>query len=169
MTQEDYQSLVKKEAPILFGFVFKLTKNKSLTQDIVQDVFLKFWEKKPNPEKTNIQGWLIKSARNRYIDLLRKKDNQAERLDHRTEVASNLENKSDSWKEEYQLVLNELDQLPASQKEIFVLKEIEGLSIKEVAHYLDISESKVKVTIHRVRKNIRNSLLARKKSASYGQ
>lgn len=155
MTIFEYENIVKNSSKKIFRIVFKITKDKDLTEDILQDVFLKLWEKRKTIDLKFAEGWLIKSARNKFIDYYRLKDNQTLNISVNDSIIeeTKLDNKNES---DYNKILKELEQLPIQQKEIFFMKEMEGLTIKEIANYLDITESKVKVTIHRIRKNIRN-------------
>lgn len=61
----------------LFGYVYSLSQNKEITEDIVQDTFVKAME---NIDKFNgeckVETWLCKIARNLYISYIRKKANQ---------------------------------------------------------------------------------------------
>jgi RNA polymerase sigma factor (sigma-70 family) len=57
-----------------------------------------------------------------------------------------------------QMMHNILDKLSEKQKVVFVLREIEGLSYKEITEQLDIELNQVKTDLHRARKYLRAEL-----------
>jgi RNA polymerase sigma-70 factor (ECF subfamily) len=65
--------------------------------------------------------------------------------------------------ERVQRVMNLVQGLPEKQREIFQLREVEGLTYEEIASYLEISEDQVKVNLHRARKSIREKIQAETK------
>lgn len=58
----------------------------------------------------------------------------------------------------YYVLKNCLDNLPVKHSSIFVMREIDGLSTKEICKELDITESNIWVILHRVRTSLRNCL-----------
>jgi RNA polymerase sigma-70 factor (ECF subfamily) len=55
-----------------------------------------------------------------------------------------------------------LKELPEKQRDIFQLREVEGLDYSEIASHLDISLDQVKVNLHRARKRIREWMINQK-------
>ena len=138
-------------------------------ENIVQDVFLDFWEKKELlPLPINILAYLFTSIKNRCIDFLRHKIVQKE-----------VENK---MQEEYRLTLQmkyylgELDEgifekddveqllskvidsLPERCREIFLKSKIEGKKQKEIAEEMNISINTVETQMGIAYKKLRNEL-----------
>ena len=56
------------------------------------------------------------------------------------------------------LLGNALEMLPESQRLVFVLREVEGLSTAETAHCLEVGEENVKVRLHRARAALRKTI-----------
>lgn len=57
------------------------------------------------------------------------------------------------------MVMRFLQDLPEKQREIFQLREVEGLTYEEIGSYLELSQEQVKVNLHRARKRIRTRIL----------
>ena len=57
------------------------------------------------------------------------------------------------------MVFRFLESIPEKQREIFQLREVEGLTYEEIAEYLEISMDQVKVNLHRARKTLKEYLL----------
>jgi RNA polymerase sigma-70 factor (ECF subfamily) len=55
-----------------------------------------------------------------------------------------------------------LETLPEKQREIFQLREVEGLMYEEIGEYLEISLEQVKVNLYRARKTLREFLMQKK-------
>ena len=104
-------------------------------ENIVQDVFLDFWEKKELlPLPINILAYLFTSIKNRCIDFLRHKIVQKE-----------VENKI-------------IDSLPERCREIFLKSKIEGKKQKEIAEEMNISINTVETQMGIAYKKLRNEL-----------
>lgn len=131
-------------------------KDREVAQDLLQTVFEKSWryqEQLQNME--NPTGWLVRSLRNESLQHFRKTQ--------RIEPLGNLdpeatESEGEERMEEVKRVFVFLESLPEKQREIFQLREVEGLTYEEIAEYLDISMEQVKVNLHRARKALRNYL-----------
>ncbi|MDU1891089.1 MAG: RNA polymerase sigma-70 factor [Dysgonomonas sp.] len=136
----------------LYNFIYSILYDKSLTEDITQTCFLKIWEYREtiDPEK-DFKAYIYTIARNLVYKeteriLLESKFLSA--VQEKDKITSDTEEVLDAaFIESY---INEIiDQLPPSRKEIFVLSRKKGLSNKEIALRLSISERTVETQIYR--------------------
>lgn len=76
--REGVSFLYQNYAPILMGIIFKIVKREDVAENILQDTFLKVWQKIEdfNPSKGQFLAWIIGIARNGAIDLIRTKKYQ---------------------------------------------------------------------------------------------
>lgn len=140
----------------LYRMAYLWVKDRDVAQDLLQTVFEKSWryqEQLQNME--NPTGWLVRSLKNESLQHFRK----AQRI----EPLGNLEPEAietgeEGRSEEVKQVFAFLESLPEKQREIFQLREVEGLTYEEIAEYLEISMEQVKVNLHRARKTLRNYL-----------
>jgi RNA polymerase sigma-70 factor (ECF subfamily) len=138
----------------LYRLVFSWTKDRSLSEDLLQNVFTKTVERQEELQRhPNLSGWLVKSLKNEALMHYRK-STRTEGLSGNEEIPQS-ENRSLEIQEEHQLLFRVIDQLPQKQKEIFILREVEELSYEEIALQLEISLEQVKITLHRARKRVR--------------
>jgi RNA polymerase sigma-70 factor (ECF subfamily) len=72
------------------------------------------------------------------------------------------EEESHDRSEEVRMVFRFLESLPEKQREIFQLREVEGLTYEEIGEYLEISLDQVKVNLHRARKTLKDYLMQQK-------
>lgn len=148
----------------LYAYIFSLCKNKSLAEDIVQETFYRacLYLETDNIEK--IKPWLFKVAYHTFIDVIRKDKRLIQVKDD--EVLNHLldQNQVKSAEDDYMVKdqLNDwfrvVDQLTLSKRNVILLREYYQLSYQEIADMLNISLSKVKVTLYRGRKEIEKKL-----------
>ena len=68
-----FQRLYQATAPKLFGIVLRIVRNRSLAEDVLQDTYVRIWQKAEtfSPEAGQPLGWLTTIARHRAIDRIR--------------------------------------------------------------------------------------------------
>lgn len=132
-------------------------KDRDVAQDVLQAVFEKAWLKKDELQKMdNPTGWMVRSVKNESLQHFR----QIKRFEPLGEVEIETDNQEiDNKDHDVGMVFKFLDSLPEKQKEIFQLREVEGLTYDEIAEYLEISLEQVKVNLHRARKSLREYLM----------
>ena len=128
----------------LLGFIRKRVTNEADAEDILQDVFYQFIG---NPEPVEqVTSWLFTVARNKIIDKQRKKKPESiediygtaedELAFDWTEVFfDDTENPETAYLRSlfWEALENALNELPAEQKDVFVMNEIDGIPFKEIA------------------------------------
>ncbi len=158
-----FKDIFSKYQPILFKYIFYITKDYSLAQDIVQETFLKVWlnRKSLKPELSflsllnKISNNLIKDHFKR--EQIRDKHTQNvpsifESINNNPETAFDfvlLENKINSIVEKH---------LPEKCRLIFVLSRVEGKSNQEIASLLNITKKTVENQLYHALKVLRKKL-----------
>jgi RNA polymerase sigma-70 factor (ECF subfamily) len=144
----------------IYNYVLKMVSDKMLCEDIVQNIFLKFFENMDLiKNKNSISYWLFKTARNDVYSFYRSKKVKTDQFnvldsDELNQASSeNLEVEYEK-RELKNLVLKELENLPDDQKEVYLLKEYGGLSYKEIAGILEIDENLVKSRLYKTRQKL---------------
>lgn len=147
MTTAEYNHCVEEHADGLYRFILKNIKDSDKAGDVVQDAFMKMWDKVKNIEAAKGKSYLFTAAYHTMIDHIRKErktvDIEAEMPeDFRTENAYSDLNE----------ILNEaLEKLPEIQKSVLMLRDYEGYSYEEIGEITNLNESQVKVYIYRAR------------------
>lgn len=140
-----FSSLFYEYHQQLGGFVFSVTRSKELTEEIIQDVFVKLWEnRKELPAIKNFSAWLFITTRNHTLNAIRKlvqeREKQSALAQHYTQ---SKENEPVPETDPYVLLDNAVDQLPQQQKKVYLLRQ-QGLKNADVAFQLDLSVNSVK-------------------------
>jgi RNA polymerase sigma factor (sigma-70 family) len=135
--------VVRRERSRLLGFIRRRAPDPSEAEDILQDVFHELVEaNRLLVPIEHVTAWLFRVARNRIVDVLRKK--RPERLgDGDDDEGARLEDLLPSRdagpealfarRELLDAIAAALAELPEEQREVFVAHELEGMSFKEIA------------------------------------
>ena len=161
MENTSFRTTVLPLADRLYRLALRITMNRAEAEDVVQDTLLKVWEHRSEWEQIdNLEAFAIATCRNRALDITKRAGRNTKSLD---EVAndqwsmSNIQSMLEAH-EQISLVRRLMDSLPEVQRTIMLLRDIEGKTYQEIAEMLDISETQVKVYLHRARTKIRNGL-----------
>lgn len=143
-----FDLLYSKYYKALYAFILKYLKLPQLSEDILQEVFLKVWEvRKQIVPEYSFQAYLYKIARNRVYKEFKKIAAEDESLlwlaKQIAQSAEEPEAKA-RWNEYQRIFDNAVEKLPAQRKRIFRLCRQEGRSYDEVASELHISRNTVK-------------------------
>lgn len=168
--QEDdmiaFEMLFKRLSPRLTDFARKVVADKQLADDMVQEVFIKVWEKRQKIENANIEAFIFRVLRNHCIShlkhlkvienvktkvLLKSEEEELYRIDFiRDEPYLVIE-------KELQLEIEKvINELPEKCREVFLLSRIEGLKNREIAEKLNINIKNVERHITRALKTFKS-------------
>lgn len=141
----------------LFRLVYLWIKDRSLAEDVLQNVFEKTVERQKELQAhPNLAGWMVKSLKNEVLMHHRKNS----RLDSLEEIPEPTTEQPDlESADSHRLIFALAERLPEKQREIFHLREVEEMSYEEIASQMDISLDQVKVNLHRARKTLREKLI----------
>ncbi|AUS06052.1 RNA polymerase sigma factor [Pseudotamlana carrageenivorans] len=135
--------IYKKYWQIMYLAAYNIVKNKEVSEDIVQDVFVNLWNKKDKVlVKTSLKSYLYTSTIYKVYDFFRKN----KKMIH-VELLDDFSQKAQVLTPENQLIHKELIQqfedvikvLPKKCKEVFKLSREQGLSNKDIAKQLNVS------------------------------
>lgn len=154
MTVTEYNQSVDKYADNLFRFILKNCKDEDKAKDIVQDTYVKFWEKKDTVDATKVKSYLFATAYHTLIDVVRKEKKQGSFSEVNEKNHSTLTEYSDLQ----EILLEAVEHLPIDQKSVILLRDYEGYAYHEIAEITGMTETQVKVYIFRGRQFLKNYL-----------
>lgn len=142
----------------MYRIAFDIVRQEELAEDVVQEVFIKVWEKRVELAAIeNLDAYCVRMTRNLAIDKTRLK--HFKNLDISSASTLHLNEPSPSRLTELQntvsLIRKWMNDLPPSQKEVLVLRDFEGLSYQEIADTMEIPVNQVKVYLFRARQYLR--------------
>ncbi|WP_164974071.1 RNA polymerase sigma factor [Filimonas effusa] len=146
----------------LYSFVFRITKSAHATEELVQDIFLKCWtNRQAFSAVSNPDGYLFFMARNKSIDYLRKLANESAMLE---KVWKNIAASRNSTEEHINMqevrgiIDSALEQLTPQRRTVFHLSRYEGLTHRQIAERLQLSEGTIRNIISEVLQHVRTRL-----------
>lgn len=156
-----FRNLYNKWQPVLSTFIFRISKSRDISAEIVQDVFLKIWNnRKGLTEIDNFKSYLFVACKNHALNALRKSMREIQLL---VEIETDIENRTfhsnDDDNSSYFILLDEsIDKLSKRQKEIYLLHKHERLTYQQIADKLGIGKESVKTHLDLAIKSIYKSL-----------
>ena len=137
---------------MIFNFFLRLTGNRNISEDLVQDVFVRVLKYRSSYQGQNkFTVWLYKIARNAHIDFLRKKKDEISLEEYWDETPS--QDPSPHHKAEQAQEIARLNQalatLSMKKREVIILSRFQNLKYKEIAELLGCHIGTVKALLHR--------------------
>lgn len=156
--KEAFDMLYERYRHRLYGFAMACLQNPSDAEDAVQDVFLSIARSAGRYEPRNrFHAWLFQIAANRIRSVVSRKVIAQRSFESDASVTYEIESatpSADTILMQRDGIRQILGRLSADQRMIFLLREVEGMSIAEIAHSLKMSSENVRVSLHRARKRI---------------
>ena len=162
MTDKAYNDCVDNFADGVYRFIVKNIRHQEDAQDIVQSAFEKLWVNRAQVLPEKAKSYLFTVAYHQMIDHIRKSNKMT--LVDETAIPQKHITQQDS--ELKQILMRAVNQLNPTQKSLVLLKDYEGYTYQEIGEIMNLSESQVKVYLHRARLILKNKLSAFAPTAS---
>lgn len=161
MLAKEFKTLVLPLSNKLHRYALRLIQNDEEARDVVQDVFLKLWQKRRTLDGVeNIEAFAMRMTRNKCYDK------------HRANRTYSLEEQQTGWQNENKSDLNEeldrseaamlirklISDLPELQQRIMQMRDIEQLAYDEIAEQTQLNVNAIRVNLSRARKKVRDEL-----------
>ena len=141
---------------LLAGYIFRITESTEITEEIVQDTFLKIWMTRESlAEIRNFKHYLLVVSRNHAFDVMKK--NLKQKDQHRSWKKETMralpldQEEENKWAS---LIDAAIDSLPPRRKEVWLLSRHQRLTYNEIADKLGIGKESVKTHIELASKSI---------------
>jgi RNA polymerase sigma-70 factor (ECF subfamily) len=167
MQRSDFETAVRRHQRKVFTFAHYFLSNREEAEDVTQEVLIRLWRNRGKVGLDRVGSWLLTVTRNACYDRLRQRRSVAHLVEshmddqqgaiHVAAAGPDPEAQAGSAQLGRRL-LKALGQLSDQQRSVVILREIQGLSYQEIAEVLDLSLSRVKVTLHRGRQALRENL-----------
>jgi RNA polymerase sigma-70 factor (ECF subfamily) len=166
--KEALTELVKKYQDTVYNFAFKMCRNKDKAENTMQDTFYNMIKSLNQFDgKSKFSTWLYKIvANNCFMQHRIEKKYEVEDFAEQEEIYDNINSLDIQMipdlnveNKELQLILDEaIKKLPKEYRIVFVLRDIQGLSVEETAEITKLSIPNVKTRLHRARKFLKKEL-----------
>jgi RNA polymerase sigma factor (sigma-70 family) len=155
MTEREYNECVRQYADNVYRFILKNLRHEEDARDVVQSAFEKMWQHREDVSYDKCKSYLFTVAYHQMIDHLRKvkrivlKEEFHEHTSISNKPVNNLK----------KILDDALARLSETQRSLVLLKDYEGYSYEEIGKITSLSESQVKVYLHRARIQLKNYLV----------
>jgi len=167
MDKTDFKLKVFSLSERLLPMVSRMLGNNASAEDAIQEIMMKLWLKRNKIEQhPNITGFVFLTARNYCIDILRKKKLEINDSSLQLELLkSEHEQEQLEWKELNIIIKKILKSLPKQQREVIMMRDLDGYEFIEIAAATQLKVEHVRVLLSRARKQVSIKL---EKIYSYG-
>ena len=168
--QASFEELIQRYAVKAFSLASRLTKNQEDAEEVLQDVFVTVYRKIDGFQgKASFSSWLYRITVNAAFMKLRKRkqdnsiaiEDMPPQLQKSLGVPRNLHQEADAITMRHQVTsaLEEaISKLPDDYRPVFILRDIDGLTSREVSKILKLTVPAVKSRLHRSRLMLRRKL-----------
>jgi len=162
MIARDFKTNILPVSKKLLRFATHFLKDEDEAKDVVQDVFLKLWQKRDELEKIeNVEAFAMRMTRNRCLDVIRAGKTipiNAETDRRMKEETVDVHNQIE-FTESANQIKKLINQLPDLQRTVMYLRDIEQLSYDEIAETTELQLNAIRVNLSRARKKVRDEFL----------
>ena len=156
-----FNELYSRHKDGLYRFILRASPNQNIAEDLAQETWASVIKRASSYEpKGYFKTWLYTVARHKLIDFLR---SQSHKIQTQVQADSDVDDRAGASHDEaiselnVHRLLEKIKQLPAEQREAFVLKE-EGFSLAEISDITKVEQETVKSRIRYARTRLRNDL-----------
>lgn len=168
--------LMRRHNQTLYRAVRSYLKDGDDVQDAMQEAYVKAFSKLDQYKgDAAFSTWLVRIGINEALQALRKQralhvyadpEVRAERLTQLPDTGQ-MNPEQRTIREEHRRLLEQaVDRLPEDYRAVYMLREVEEMSVGEVSQSLDISEANVKVRLHRAKNMVKDALMGAQEPAS---
>jgi RNA polymerase sigma-70 factor (ECF subfamily) len=155
MTVKEYNRSVDLFSDGIFRFVVRSLPEQEAAKDIVQESYVRLWDKHHEIDFEKCKSYLFTTAYHLIVDMVRKNKHRQMYLDSQVwEPATFVE-----FTDLKQVLDEALKRLPEIQRTVVLLRDYEGYSYSEIGEITRLSESQVKVYIYRARKTLKSYIV----------
>ncbi len=168
-----WEAFVRRYQSRVYAVAYHYMRNAEEARDMAQDIFIRIYERLDSVRGDQaFLPWLLRLARNACIDALRRQKARPPATDIAVEDAAYLaaagpspEDVSET-RSSSELLYRAMDRMSAPDREILMLKEIQGLKVEEISSLLSVPTGTVKSRCNRAR--IELAARVRRLDPSYG-
>jgi RNA polymerase sigma-70 factor (ECF subfamily) len=160
MDAEEFKNIFLPYHQKLFGIAFRIVGNERDAEDLLQDTYTKLWIKRDIfAEINNAESFAVTTLKNTCLDFLRRAKNTFHReydytVPEKESLSTSLENR-----DQVDLILLLMKDLPEQQRRVMQLKHWDGYSDKEIEEITGLTTVNIKTILSRTRRKIKEQFM----------
>ncbi len=162
--RDDFRCIYDANYHLIMQVIMHIVYNIEIAEDLTQEAFERFYVKNMTfPSEDDARYWLLRVAKNLALNHIRRNKREIEMVEKVRQMPSAAVESRDGAQaaveaENRREVRAAIEALPENLRMVIQLKEYSGLDYKSIAKVLGISETNVKVRVHRARKKLEETL-----------
>ena len=156
------EQLYDRYDKILFSFLYKMTEDRDLAEEALQEVFIKLWRGKGeyDESKGKFTSWLFTMSRNSAIDLIRKQKKPSVPLDEIDDLVSpeTAVEELAEWQEQKDQIQEAVSELSSEQQKMIQLFYFKGMTHETISTMCDIPlgtvKSRIRLALSKLKKTL---------------
>lgn len=160
-----YKTLFKEYAPSVFRFIYGKSGDESFAEDLVQDAFLKLWQKCKDIPPLKAKSFLFTTASNLFLDTKRR-EKVVLKFQTQHRATTNVSQESPEFKleeKEFKTKLEKIiSEMPEKNRTVFLMNRIDKMPYREIAENLGLSqkgvEKRMSVALNYLRKYLNQKI-----------
>ena len=164
MRRGDFDAAIAKHARRVFTLAVYLLGDREEAEDVTQEVLIRLWRRGQEVDRERIGPWLTRVTRNAAIDTIRRRKSGVRAVTDTGDGSIDVPEGSpgpERLAQSSQLgsqLLAALHAMSEPHRSVVILREIQGLSYREIGEVLEMPLSTVRVSLHRGRRWLREEL-----------
>ena len=157
LTEEDFKMIYNTHFDNLRRYLYYRSGDQDLSEDIAQNVFMKIWKKKIDTTKGNIKSLLFKMGTDEFISYYRRSKIEREYVNSQDFKLVHQDD-DDDFSEKKKMYEKALKFLTEKQRVALLMNKMEGLTYKEIAESLNLSQKAIEKRISQALSVLKNNL-----------
>lgn len=156
-----FETIYERYWEKVYAICYNNIKESEVAKELVQDIFKSLWERRDKLELTTVENYLARSAKFKTFEYIRNKVNRQRLLEntlHQCPLATNCTEDRIVFSNLLEKVNMLIEKLPCQCKKVFKMSREEGLTNKQIASILLISERAVEYHITRALSSLKNNI-----------
>ncbi len=160
MNSLEFKQTILSLSQRIYPIAVRMLKDDEEARDAIQEIMIKLWNKRAQlKQHPNIIGFVILTTRNYCLDQIRAKKSRQTEICYLEQIAeSYTEQGASELKEVFMIVQQIISELPENQKEVILMRDIDGFEFDEIVAFTHLKIEHVRVLLSRARKQIRSQL-----------
>ena len=155
MNQETFKNTVFVLKDEMYRFAKRFLVSSDEAEDLVQDLMMKFWQKKDELAGLNIKSYALKCVKNECLNKLKHETVKQNFADYQINRSELYKMEVNNLKEK---IINFINELPEKQKMVIHLKDVEEYEVSEISEILEMEENAVRVNLMRARQKVKEQI-----------
>jgi RNA polymerase sigma-70 factor (ECF subfamily) len=159
MNSKDFKQNILSLSNRIYPMVARIVGNDADAKDAIQEIMIKLWDKRKQiGNHPNLNALVFTTARNYCLDIVKKKRPKLVWHENQPVLEGNTGLEQFELQELTSVVEQILEKLPQQQKEIMLMRDVDGYEFDEIAAALQLKVEHIRVLLSRARKQVRKEL-----------